>query len=133
MDLLICNHIFELDLDLLLGVAGDVEGDDDDDDEETLAGQLQGQTDASRDVSKSIIYTLGKETVKQYMAAANLLQAIQQIALFGDLTVPRITQSNLVKRNFKVRKRTENLRQMRSLVDAAKGEALNCICDCHEL
>lgn len=62
---------------------------------------------------------IGKESMKQYLAAAALLQQVQHNMLFGDLTAPRITQGNMVKLDFLRIKRQENEGKMSRYIDAA--------------
>jgi len=62
---------------------------------------------------------IGKESMKQYLASAALLQQVQHNLLYGDLTVPRVTQGAMVKLTFLGVKRAENASKMARFVDAA--------------
>lgn len=69
-----------------------------------------------------IIFSLGKQTVKQFMAAANLLQTTSHVMLFGMTVDDKITNDVMVREDFKVRKRMDNAQRLRSLEDAAAGK-----------
>lgn len=62
---------------------------------------------------------IGKESMKQYLASAALLQQVQHNLLYGDLTAPRVTQGAMVKLTFLGVKRAENASKMARFVDAA--------------
>lgn len=86
---------------------------------------LHGQAEDCDDgTAHTIVFGLGKETVKQYMAAANLMQLLQQTMLFGMRKDAKITADDMIKQDFKVRKRPENAMRLNSLVDAAQGRFL---------
>ncbi|KAK9844298.1 hypothetical protein WJX74_000587 [Apatococcus lobatus] len=67
---------------------------------------------------------MGIETFKQYLAAANLIQAWQQGMLYGDLTCPAITTDPNIRRDLRLRKRSENHRRAECYEDAAAGAPL---------
>lgn len=65
---------------------------------------------------------IGKETMKQYMAAANLLQRTQHCMLYGDLTVPRLTGGTMTKLMLQRAKRLDNRKKITKYTDAAASE-----------
>lgn len=106
-------------------VCAEVGLEDEDLSEEQLEGLLQRQADeCSQEQAQEIVFHLGKQTVKQFMAAANLLQTLQQVMLYGMKVEDRITADIMVQQNFTVRKRCENARRARSLQDAGQGERI---------
>ena len=69
-----------------------------------------------------IMSCIGLESIKQFNAAAGLLQKMQHMLLYGKLSDTPITQDDFVKDNFKIRRATENARNITNLEDAASRE-----------
>ena len=67
---------------------------------------------------------MGKEAMKQYLAAAALLQQMQHCILYGDAIVPSITQGGMVKWSYLGIKHSENAKRMARFEDTAASKPL---------
>ena len=70
---------------------------------------------------------MGKETLKQHIAAAGLLQQMQHNLYHGDLIAPSITQGKMVKYKLMGYKKSENARRMARFEDAAARKYSHCL------
>lgn len=93
------------------------------DDDEGTDGQNGGQEAAPSSAQPSRRHeALGVGSLKQYMAAAGMLQEIQHSFLFGDWITPKLTTANPVKIKFRTLKSNENKRRLALREDMAKGD-----------
>lgn len=96
-------------------------------DEDDLAGATLDQAEdgvPEAAPTRSHRISMGIETLKQYMAAAGLLQELQQTFMFGDWITAKLTTISTVKTDFRLRKGKENQRRMEQREDMAKRKSI---------
>ena len=73
------------------------------------------------DAPRLAISHIGLQVAKQINAAANFIQLMQHIFLYGSLQSVAITQDAFIKEDFKIRRTTENAKRLAAYDDATEG------------